>query len=141
MCVLICVLVADWLAEPYTFNSPTLFVTIDYDMLNISRSPFSIETNTVNVALATVNDTRMVRRLSRFMPVVSGTHSLATVRYRVRSFAKADAIALGIFTVSCTIAVGQFPQLIERLTQSYKHFLSTELCESISDVQSERIWY
>jgi hypothetical protein len=100
--------VDDWLFEPPMVNSPTLFVSIDYDVLNISRSPFSIDTNTVNVALATVNDTAMVRRVSRFLPVVSGTHSLATVRYGIRSFVKADAIILGIFSVSPLTALGRF---------------------------------
>ena len=82
-CHFVCFLVNDWLIEPIVLNAPTLLVTIDYNKLNTPRNSFTIE-RVANVALAMDNDTDIVRRTSRFLPAVPGTHILAAVRYNIR---------------------------------------------------------
>ena len=88
----------DWLNEPLILKAPTLLVNIDYDKLNTPRGPFSIN-SVANVALAMDNDTQIVRRTSRFLPAVPGTHILAAVRYYIRRINLDTDVSFGIFPV------------------------------------------
>jgi len=90
--------VIDWLDEPWIFSAPTLLVTIDYDKLNTPRIPFRTD-NVANVALAMDNDTEIVRRTSRFLPAVPGTHILVGVRYNIRRINLDTDVFFGIFPV------------------------------------------
>ena len=97
-CHFVCFLVSDWLNESLIFKAPTLLVNIDYNKLNTPRDPFSIN-RVANVALAMDNDTQIVRRTSRFLPAVPGTHILAAVRYHVRRIILDTNVFFGIFPV------------------------------------------
>jgi hypothetical protein len=91
-------LVADWVTSDIRITSPDLLLSIDYNKLSINANQLSVRQSAF-VFMGFTNDTTLVTRTSYALPVMSRTHSLATVHYKGRQIIETNGVSLGIFPV------------------------------------------